>query len=61
MAKQPPRKFSLKQVRRRLKGLALELAAIGAAYHLEKGELRRRCLILRDAVRETIDRFPNSQ
>ncbi len=60
MAKRPPKRFSLRQVRPRLKAIKLELTAIGASYHLERGELRRRCLILRDVVQETLDRFPNN-
>jgi hypothetical protein len=62
MARRPPqntRKLTLYQTRRRLKSHLLELAAIGGAYHLEKGELRRRVLALLGDVQETLDRFPS--
>jgi len=61
MAKQPPRKFTLLQLRRRLKAVRLQMTAIGSAYQVEHAELRNRILLLRDAVQEMLDRFPNSQ
>jgi hypothetical protein len=64
MARRPRQKtpnrryFTLYQIRRMLKAHLLELAAIGGAYHLEKGEIRRRVLGSMATVQELIDRFP---
>ena len=64
MARRPRQKtpqrriFTLYQVRRRLKAHLLELAAIGGAYHLERGEIRRRVLASMATVQELLDRFP---
>jgi hypothetical protein len=55
-----PRKFTLYQIRRRLKSHLLEIAAIGGAYHLGKGEIRRRVLALQGDLQETWDRFPRA-
>lgn len=53
-----PRPFTIPQIRRRLKAHLLELAAIGGAYYLERGEIRLRVLSLQMLVQETLDRFP---
>jgi hypothetical protein len=58
MAKPSTRKFGIPQAKRRLKSLKLELAAIGGAYDLSAGELRRRILALLATVHELIERFP---
>ena len=60
MARRPPRQFTITQARRRLKALALEIAAIGGAWDQSAGELRRRVLGLLGTVKELIDRFPTS-
>ena len=51
-------KFTVAQIRRRLKAHLLELAAIGGAYALSKGEIRHRILALQGDVQETLDRYP---
>ena len=58
MAKRPLPNFGIPQAKRRLKSLKLELAAIGGAYDLSAGELRRRVLALLSTVHELIARFP---
>jgi hypothetical protein len=58
MARQPSRKFTIPQARRRLKAAALEIAAIGGAYDHSAGELRRRILVLLATVQELLARFP---
>jgi hypothetical protein len=58
MARRPPRNFAIPQARRRLKAVALEMAAIGGAYDHSAGELRRRILALLATVHELLARFP---
>lgn len=63
MAPRPERKptrrrFTLIQVRRRIKAILLEVAAIGGGYDLTAAELRLRALALQVRVQELIDRFP---
>jgi hypothetical protein len=60
MAKRPPKRFAIPQARRRLKAVALEIAAIGGAYDHSAGELRRRILALLATLHELIARFPTS-
>jgi hypothetical protein len=59
MATRPPRKFAIPQAKRRLKSVALEMAAIGGAYDHSASELRRRILGLLATVHELIARFPS--
>ena len=54
------RKFTLPQIRKRLKAHLLELRAIGGGYYLSTGELRARIIALSVAVQETLDRFPTT-
>lgn len=58
MARRPPRNFTIVQARRRLKGITLEIAAIGGAFDLSSGELRRRILATLATLHELIARFP---
>jgi hypothetical protein len=60
MARRPPRAFTPHQARRRLKAVALEMAAIGGAFDHSAGELRRRVLALLATLHELIARFPTS-
>jgi len=63
MAQRPERKstrrpFTLPQLRRRLKAVLLDMAAIGGGYGLTTGELRLRALAAQVRVQEMLDRFP---
>jgi hypothetical protein len=58
MARRTQGNFTLRAIKRRLKALFLELAAIGGAYDQSAGELRRRVLALQATVHELIARFP---
>ena len=58
MARQPPRRFTIPQAKRRLKAHVLEIAAIGGSFDLSAGELRRRILALLATLHELIARFP---
>jgi hypothetical protein len=60
MAQRPPRNFTLPQAKRRLKGIALEIAAIGGAFDHSAGELRRRVLATLATLHELIARFPTN-
>jgi hypothetical protein len=54
-----PRPLTTRQVRKRLEAMQNEIAAVGGAYRLTAGEIRRRLLLLQRQVQEMLDRWPD--
>jgi hypothetical protein len=53
-----PRPLTERQVYRRLQAALDEIAALGGAYQLTAGEIRRRLLLLERQLREALERWP---
>lgn len=54
-----PRPLTEQQLRKRLEAMQDELAAIGGAYQLSAGQLRRRLLLLQREVQAMLERWPD--
>ena len=57
-AESRPRPLAERQVRARFAGGLDEIAALGGAYQLTAGQIRRRLLLLERQLREVLERWP---
>jgi hypothetical protein len=52
------RPLNSRQVRKRMEAALDEIAALGGAYQLTAGQIRRRLLLLERQLREVLERWP---